>query len=441
MRKALLALEHFPRVPSLDPWVAWPDGARPTNGPGTDLLFAAAAFALGAQGAPDRAARIIAWVPVALGVACALAAAHAASRLEPELRRRPWAALAFAAAIPVAVRVSSVGFTDHHVFESLAPLATLAWVASRGDAPTLRWEAHGALLIASAVGLYPGTLVSHALLAAGLGLLALLADAPAPIDGVHEAEIALRRPGIEVRRGVGAGVLTSWDAGNDALLLGRRPVIETGFGPYIGREVLEASERAWRAPESELVAWLDRRDVGEVLIWGRHVLALGGAQPPLASRVTPDGRTVLNVEYLRRYPIAVAMLAGSGNARFAVPHLSQLRPRFARRQFTGAFAAPLSWAWVFERVRGVRLHGAAPEGMLVRATLPLAIWTQRRVWEGWTRARGGAWSITVPIPTAHREGAVASGEAYTVLFEDRVVGHARASLSDVRAGRDVEVSN
>ena len=693
MRRSLLTLEHFPRVPSLDPWVAWPDGARPTNGPGTDLLFAAVAYFFGARGAPDRAEHIIAWVPVALGLATALAAANAAARLEPELRRRAstsLCALVFAVAIPVSVRVSAVGFTDHHVFESLAPLATLAWVATRGSAPTLRWEAWGAAILVGTVGLYPGTLISHALLVAGLALHALFGETPprrrlvgtgapafamaagllgvlvipwalshrqwfhhlqlsflqpalllgasaalalidvaarrvpdgaplarglrraalasgalalavgmavalvpplrrelvagvlgwlftrdpwmasiaeclpmfqrgffaraswremifkyslltpiapalaviavrrvarrdgataaalgatmlgllaltllqhrfaralvgplsvtaalalaalvdrvaarrsealrgwsavalaslwialdpgvralmvtvppAPLDAMHEAEISLRRPGVTVRRGERAGVLTSWDAGNDALLLGRRPVIETGFGPYLGHPVFDASERAWRGSEADLVAWLDRRDVGDVLIGGRHILALGGTRPPLASGVTPDGRTALNVDYLRRYPIALTMLAGSGNARFGLPHLAWLRPRFASQQFLGTFATPLPWAWVYERVRGVRLHGAAPDGTLVRATLPLSIWTRRRIWEGWTRARGGVWSITVPIPTSHREGEVGSGDAYTILFNDRPVGHARASLADVRAGRDIEIT-
>lgn len=696
LRRALLTLERFPWVPARDPWVVWPDGATPTNGPGADLVYAAAAFALGARGAPDRAAHIIACVPVLLGIVSALAAALAAARLEPVGDRRPPAALcalAFSIAIPLSVRISSVGFIDHHVFESLAPLAFFAWMAARRDAPTLRWETHGAVLIAATVFLYPGTLVSHALLATGLALFALFEDRPAglgrvgsgapafamasglllavaapwtrshrqwmhhlqlsflqpalllgaavalslvalvgrrvtdgaplpralrraaiasasiavviglvlaaapalrrelvagisgwlltrdpwmasiaeclpmfprgpferdawreiflkysalapfvpvfsavavrrvarthraaafvlgvtltglvaltllqhrfaralvgpfsvvaalslvelfdrvaarrsesqrawaaiglcalwiavdpsvrvgfttspvaPLDGLHEAAIALRRTSAPVRHGERAGVLTSWEVGNDALLLGRRPVLETGFGPYLGRAAFEASERAWRASEAELVAWLDRRDAGEVLIWGRHILSLGGARPPLASRAARDGRTILNPEYFRKYPIAVTMLAGSGDARRGLPHLAHLRPRFASSQFLAGFAVPLPlpWAWIFERVEGVTLRGLARDGALVRVTLPLMIRDETTLWEAWTRADHGAWRVTVPIPTSHREGSVISGSRYTVFIDDRVAGRATASLDEVRAGAEREVTS
>lgn len=187
MRRALQTLAHFPVVPQRDPWLNWPAGAKAPWGPGFDQLLALPPWLLGLARDPDRAARVIAWVPAALGALVALAAMPLARALEPDPDRRDGAALAagiVTAAMPTAVMTSAVGRTDHHVAEALCVALAGWWLATApaGEAPPrgrARFELLGALLVFGSLHVFTGTLMTFALATAVLALRALREARPA----------------------------------------------------------------------------------------------------------------------------------------------------------------------------------------------------------------------------------------------------------------------
>jgi len=174
LRRALLTLANFPRVPLRDPWMNWPEGAVPTWGPGFDQLLALPPWLLGAAGDASRAARIIAWVPPALGVIAVLLAMRIARAMEPEPEARTGVGVSaglLAAALPIAALTSMVGRTDHHAFEDLTTLVVAAWLLRpRGLATGARFELVGAALVFATVHVFSGAVIQW-----GLATLALVA--------------------------------------------------------------------------------------------------------------------------------------------------------------------------------------------------------------------------------------------------------------------------
>lgn len=186
LRRSLQTLEGFPRVPPRDPWLDWPQGASPPWGPGFDQLLALPAYLLGLRADLPAAARVIAWVPAALGALVALAAMGLARALEPDPERRDVAALVaglLTAAMPAAARASLVGRTDHHVAEALCVALVAWWAASApdGDAgarPRVRFELVGAALAFASVHVFTGSVMTLGLATAALTARALWAPRP-----------------------------------------------------------------------------------------------------------------------------------------------------------------------------------------------------------------------------------------------------------------------
>ena len=68
LRQIQRALREFPHVPVADPLLNWPEGGFSQWPPAFDWMGAALVLALGAGDEPARAARIAAFLPVALGL-------------------------------------------------------------------------------------------------------------------------------------------------------------------------------------------------------------------------------------------------------------------------------------------------------------------------------------------------------------------------------------
>jgi asparagine N-glycosylation enzyme membrane subunit Stt3 len=271
------------------------------------------------------------------------------------------------------------------------------------------------------------------------GARAMFRPAPAGmITGLLEGAVLLRDRALPPGRG--AAVLTFSSYGSEALYLARRPVVVSGFGPYLDRALYEESSSAWRSSEQRLFAHLTRRDAGHVLATTSSLLNLGAPRDPRPFRRTGDGREVLNDAYFQRFPVAVMVLAGSGNARHAMRHLEHLRPVFAGGGLIGSREVPLPDAWAYERVAGARVTGEAPDGALIRATLAVTVRGRARQWEAWTRASQGAWALVVPLATATRERYVTTGERYVVTVAEREIGTLTVTLDDVRGGRAVTLA-
>jgi hypothetical protein len=691
LRRALLCLTRFPWVSVVDPWLSWPDGAKPTWGPGFDVLLALPAWLVGAREGL-AASRALTAVPVLLGLVVVAATARLARSLEPDPARRDpvtLAAAVLAAAMPQAILLSELGATDHHVVEALAPALLLPWaLRPPRDNPrsALAWEARGALLLTALAWLFPGTVMTHGLVAAGMALRALVlppqrrtpgalaflaaaillgalaapwtalhgdtfhhlqlsllqplllalggaflallglgpslaSTAPAraltrllgavaglslivgalalalpavrrevvagvmdwlftrdpwmatiaeclppfprgrpwadslgtvwrtqgfagpllpvfgvlcllrvarrgegpraatalplatvlvglvalaltqcrffrglsgvvpavtalglaelasflplrspatagrvtlalcagalaldpptratfstragpSINGVLDAALHLR-PQRPVARGRGDGVLAPWDLSFEMLTLGQRPVVVSGFGPYLNRPLLTEAEGILTRDEAALVDFLQRRDAGFVLAVGARVLTANGSVALPPTRRSADGRIVLNAAMLRARPLAALALGGSGNASAGVAHLGQLRPCFADRALLGGVHVPLPAVWVYERVAGATLHGDAPDGALVTADLAMQHHGLVRAWQGWTRATGGRWSMRVPLATGMRAYGVHTGPRYTVRAGGLTLGAVAVSDDEVRRGRRVEVA-
>jgi hypothetical protein len=678
LRRSLQTLEDFPRVPARDPWLDWPLGAAPPWGPGFDQLLALPAYLLGLRGDLAAAARVIAWVPAALGVLVALAAMGLARALEPDPSRRDVAALVagvLTAAMPAAARASFVGRTDHHVAEALTVALVAWWAASAPDddadararvrfellgaalafaavhvfsgsvmtlglatgalavralgaprpalvgsgagamlgaaalvtlldggwirlqrsafhhlqlswlhvalllaagvaltaialagarvraparrallaagvtlplagavaalAPTLRhelaaglvdwlatsdpwmrtvdesrpllaqgfrraWDMFGALALAApalfvvalrrtsrgplratatlavmGVGLVALTLLQSrfgravpALLAAWVALgLNEIASRLGPRGGLAAASLAalwvvadpeprellapvrggwtlattdaarfLRGAAPAVVPGAGAGVLAYWSMGHEVLWLSRRPVLVAGFGPYAGARTWAEVESVWPGGEAHAVAVMRAHDAGFLAAPSQALMLLGVARRMSPVKRSAQGALVLDAAYLRAYPLAAMLLGGGGSASLGVPHLENLRPRFASRDRIAGLASAVPGVWVYERVAGATVRGEARDGARVTLRLAMQVRDARRVWEAWTVARGGRWAVTVPLPCGERgEGGVATGSRYEVHVDGARAGSAVVREADVRGGAALRV--
>ncbi|MFT3914289.1 MAG: hypothetical protein QM704_09275 [Anaeromyxobacteraceae bacterium] len=216
--------DAFPRVPWLDPMIAWPAGGPVPWAAGFDLLggllVLAGRAAAGELGGDLLAAALC---PL-LGMACVAATMELVWTLARGRPHRAGAALAagiLACVLPQSVVSSRFGILDHHVAEGLAMLLLARWalaVADPGEERDARGrlalEAAGALVAGGAVAVFTGSplyvaLVLPVLLASALaaprprlvgsggpGLLggaalAALASAPAVAAiGAHPAVVA-----------------------------------------------------------------------------------------------------------------------------------------------------------------------------------------------------------------------------------------------------------
>lgn len=180
LRRALRAVESFPTVPLREPLVGPSPGAVFPWPEGFDWCLAALARMFGGDD-PARAAAVIAWAPVALGVAVTLGVYALVRRLlrgDPDARGASLLAGAVMALVPQSVATSVVGRVDHHVAEQAAAVALLAWCLARPSpdasrAVRVRFELVGAAALGLSLWCFNGSVLYAAVAAGVLGLRAL----------------------------------------------------------------------------------------------------------------------------------------------------------------------------------------------------------------------------------------------------------------------------
>lgn len=259
------------------------------------------------------------------------------------------------------------------------------------------------------------------------------------ITGVHEAARFLRGRPPPVVVGQRPAVFAHWTVGFEVLTLGRRPVLVTGYGHYTSRATWDDTQGAWYADEARMLGVLDRHDASYVMFPSVALMSRASAQGTLSVKRSTRGGHVLNSAFLREVPIAALLLGGSGAEAFGVSHVAHLRPIFVDRSRIPGLNTAIPETWVYERVAGATLQGAAPDGTRVLVTLPLRLRTIERRWEAWTVARDGRWSLTVPFATSwDSRGGVATGERYTITYGDAVTAQVVVPDDAVRTGAVID---
>jgi hypothetical protein len=296
----------------------------------------------------------------------------------------------------------------------------LVWIAERAAArlPQLRPG-----------GVWIGVLVLCAALdpVTRAGFIRQPARDPSPLES---ASFYLREAG-----GAGGGVLAPWEWGNTLLALSGRPVVSAGFGPYVGAEAFREVEASLAGDEGALLELMARRRLGW-LATGRSAFGDRESGPfPLRG-----GEFVLDVDYFRRVPLGVLALGGGGAAAQGVAHAAHLLPRFASRERYTELPLPVFRLWLFERVRGARIEGAAPPGARVVARTQLRVHGTALAWEAWADAdAAGRYRIAVPLPNGLQDPPLETAPAYEVGIEGAPPLALAVSERDVRDGRTLRV--
>jgi hypothetical protein len=225
LRRMRLIAEAFPRVPWLDPMMAWPDGGPIPWAVGFDLLGAVLIrLGRGVAGPAGGDLWVAALCPL-LGISVVAAAMNLVHALAAGMPGRRGAALGagiLTAALPQMLATSRYGRIDHHVAEALAMLLLARWaIAALPPRPAesgsqrIAFELAGAAISGGAVAIFTGSplyvaLVLPLLLVAALatprpmllgsggpGLLlgaALAALASAPAVAAHGRSFAFGYP-------------------------------------------------------------------------------------------------------------------------------------------------------------------------------------------------------------------------------------------------------
>jgi Archaeal glycosylation protein B long peripheral domain len=262
---------------------------------------------------------------------------------------------------------------------------------------------------------------------------------PPPLAALPAAALYLRDHTPPVAPGSASGVLAPWDMGFAVVELGRRPVVVSGWGPYLSREAFDAVERAWRGTEDEMLALMSERDLGYVVAGASSYLPIPSADGALPFVRAPDGRGLLNGAYFRRMPMSPLIVGGSGAPEIGVSHLLHLMPRFASPQTVGGLDVPIPRLWVYERVAGARLTGAAASDGRVVARLPLESPGRRLEYVAWADSKDGRFTITVPLPTAFAVADLTTGAAYRITIGDGPPVERAVPEAAVRSGDTIVV--
>jgi hypothetical protein len=347
------------------------------------------------------------------------------------------------------------------VFLSLAPLgarpagrlraAAFLWVTlalagltleqmrfGRVFAPFL--AASGALALAWLASLFPprARLAPVAAVAAALAIVI-------PDPRVHAAIKERYDPvpleiAIDLRErapGPAPGVLAPWDLGNVFLVLGRRPVVATGFGPYPDAAAYWEGVRAFKSPEVELLPWLERRRVGWVVAGAVNLFArvsAAGAPIPFQGRG-------YSPRWLTEVPSAPLLIGGSGIPALGVRHFEHLLPLFASTRRVIGIDPSLPVLWTYEVVPGARLSGRAPPGVRVTLEIPLEEHGHAHKWKAFADAGGdGRWTMTVPLPTDLAARTVRTAEG-TLRIGGAPARPVRVAEAAVRTGATIEVAD
>ena len=277
--------------------------------------------------------------------------------------------------------------------------------------------------------------------AAMVGLLVVdpsvrgLFDVPrAELDPVQETAIALR-PAAEVRPGERGGVLAAWSIGNFMRVVGRRPVVVTGFGIYLGERGFWDVARVFSRDERSLLELMDERDLGYLvaspLVFGTTMRESG---------VRPFVGGELGQQFFEQFPLAPLLIAGSGVPESGVRHLEHFLPVYATRKLISGLSFELPLIWSYERVAGARLVGSGPPRARVEARLAFRAWDRPYVWRAWTDAdASGHWDLRVPVPSGYTRSVIRSDSAWTIRAGGAPPVSISISEAAVRRGDTVEV--
>jgi len=173
MRHVEHMVHNFPHRMSWDPYGAFPSGQPEFSGPLFDYLLAGLIWLAGA-GSPSKQLMetIAAWFPAVLGALIPIAVFYLGRLLFSATTGL--VAAAFIAVLPgFFLNISALGFTDHHVLESLLSCIVLYAYGRALESGSLRWS----LVFGAVLGAYLLTWVAGSLVVAilvGWTLLACL---------------------------------------------------------------------------------------------------------------------------------------------------------------------------------------------------------------------------------------------------------------------------
>jgi len=261
---------------------------------------------------------------------------------------------------------------------------------------------------------------------------------PKPLTAAAEAAIFLRDNTPPVQRGVGSGVLAPWDMAFAVAQLGERPVVVSGFGPYLSRDLFQRVQAVWRGDEPQLLTLMERRDVGYVVAGaGSYLGRFEGPDGRGPFERGRDGRDRLDAKYFESLPLAPLVVAGSGLPAAEVSHLRQLMPIYASVSRVGGLTFPLSRLWIYQRVAGATLEGQA-EGVVI-ARLAMRVHGAVSEHVAWTRADGGHWSLTVALPTGYRSPGIETAARYVIRAGSGAPQRVEVSEQAVRSGARIKL--
>lgn len=168
LRRALMYFFAWPHLPSFDPYVNFPYGARIFFPPGLAWIMAALAKLSGAapSNVKETMEKIALFFPPLIGTITVVATYLVGRRLSNRLMA--FLVAACLAVVPAHLQYSHLGRFDHHFFEPLLVGLILYCIAAGTTAHNLRqswaWAALGALAQAWALVLWPSFLLQLGLL-------------------------------------------------------------------------------------------------------------------------------------------------------------------------------------------------------------------------------------------------------------------------------------
>lgn len=266
-----------------------------------------------------------------------------------------------------------------------------------------------------------------------------LRPAPEPVlSPIHEVGLFFRQRPVSAVRGRRLGVFASWDRSLDILDVSGRPVVLTGFGPYVTPALFQAAERSWRGDADALATFMARSDAGNLVIGYRQYQKMSHARGGPFLR-EESGTATPNMDFLREQPASVLALGGGGAPEASVAHAGHFLPVFASSAPVPGLSPLTPSLWVHELVEGARVTGNAPDGAIVRCTVDLFVRGVRRPWVGWTVARGGRFEVVLPVPTGLHLPTIRTGERYLLRVGEREAGSFALPLDAVQRGSVVDV--
>ncbi len=282
MRAIAWTVEHFPALQTFDPYIQYPDGARPIVAPLFDWMLALFAWPFVDDVSGDgleRLERFAVWVPPLLGGLAVVVTWGTA-------RRHFGASVALVAGGLLAITsghfwYSRLGLVDHHVAVALLAVAQLALALRllrprEGAEDGIRFGMATALgaAIAAAFLVWPGSLLHLALIDGPLVVHAISRDLRSA-SCAHALEIALAH-------GAAAAFVIPFAWGNEWTHLGPfSPVVLSEFQPWALASVgisLAFAAVAWkndRLGETPAVR-LGTVVAGGVLVLGASLLVFPG---------------------------------------------------------------------------------------------------------------------------------------------------------------------